>query len=60
MLITASDFYKPSIAGIGEVSSSSAIASPKVYSADGKELDGLAKGLNIVKSADGKTVKVIR
>ena len=60
MLITASDFYKPSIAGIGEVSSSSASASPKVYSADGKELDGLTKGLNIVKSADGKTVKVIR
>ena len=60
MLITASDFYKPSIAGIGEVSSSSAIASPKVYSSDGKELDGLTKGLNIVKSADGKTVKVIR
>ncbi|MBO5612345.1 MAG: hypothetical protein J5918_07085 [Prevotella sp.] len=46
--------------GIDEVSSSSAIASPKVYSSDGKELDGLAKGLNIVKSADGKTVKVIR
>ena len=60
MLITASDFYKPSIAGIGEVSSSSASVSPKVYSADGKELDGLTKGLNIVKSADGKTVKVIR
>ena len=46
--------------GIDEVSSSSAIASPKVYSSDGKELDGLTKGLNIVKSADGKTVKVIR
>ena len=60
MLITASDFYKPSIAGIGEVSSSSASVSPKVYSSDGKELDGLTKGLNIVKSADGKTVKVIR
>ena len=27
---------------------------------DGKELDGLTKGLNIVKSADGKTVKVMR
>ena len=60
MLIAASDFYKPSIAGIGEVSSSSASVSPKVYSSDGKELDGLTKGLNIVKSADGKTVKVMR
>ena len=48
------------ITGIDEVSSSSASVSPKVYSADGKELDGLTKGLNIVKSADGKTVKVIR
>jgi hypothetical protein len=60
LIFTNKDFGKPSIAGIDEVSSSSAIASPKVYSSDGKELDGLTKGLNIVKSADGKTVKVIR
>ena len=60
LIFTDKDFGKPSIAGIDEVSSSSANASPKVYSADGKELDGLTKGLNIVKSADGKTVKVIR
>ena len=46
--------------GINEVSSSSASTSSKVYSADAKELDGLAKGLNIIKSTDGKTVKVIK
>ena len=32
----------------------------KIFDIQGKELDGLTKGLNIVKSADGKTVKVIR
>ena len=46
--------------GIDEVSSSSANNALKVYSADGKELGGLTKGLNIVKSADGKTVKVVK
>ena len=60
ILITASDYRKPSITGIGKVSSSSASASSKVYSADGKQLDRLAKGLNIIKSADGKTVKVMK
>ena len=60
ILITASDYRKPSIAGIGKVSSSSASVSSKVYSADGKQLDRLEKGLNIIKSADGKTVKVMK
>ena len=32
----------------------------KIFDIQGKELDGLTKGLNIVKSADGKTMKVIR
>ena len=60
MLITASDYRKPSITGIGKVSSSSASTSSKVYSADGKQLDRPEKGLNIIKSADGKTVKVMK
>ena len=60
LIFTDKDFIKPSITGIGKVSSSSASASSKVYSADGKQLDRLAKGLNIIKSADGKTVKVMK
>jgi len=32
----------------------------KIFDIQGRKLDGLTKGLNIIKSADGKTVKVIR
>ena len=32
----------------------------KIFDIQGRKLDGLTKGLNIVKSADGKTVKVMR
>lgn len=49
----------PSATGINSVSTASAKAS-RIYDLSGRELPAMQKGLNIVKMANGKTVKVIK
>lgn len=48
-----------SATGINSVSTASAKAS-RIYDLSGRELPAMQKGLNIVKMANGKTVKVIK
>lgn len=48
-----------SATGINSVSTASAKAS-RIYDLSGRELPAMQKGLNIVKTAEGKTIKVIK
>lgn len=52
-------FESTSATGINSVSTASAKAS-RIYDLSGRELPAMQKGLNIVKMANGKTVKVIK
>lgn len=52
-------FESTSATGINSVSTASAKVS-RIYDLSGRELPAMQKGLNIVKMANGKTVKVIK
>ena len=59
MNVTAKFESSSSTTGINSVSNASAKTS-RIYDLSGRELPAMQKGLNIVKMANGKTVKVIK
>lgn len=59
MDVTAKFESSPSTTGINSVSNASAKAS-RIYDLSGRELPAMQKGLNIVKMANGETVKIIK
>ena len=59
MDVTAKFESSSSTTGINSVSTASAQTS-RIYDLSGRELPAMQKGLNIVKMANGKTVKVIK
>lgn len=59
MDVTAKFESSSSTTGINSVSNSSAKAS-RIYDLSGRELPAMQKGLNIVKMANGETVKIIK
>ena len=59
MNVTAKFESSSSTTGINSVSTASAKAS-RIYDLSGRELPAMQKGLNIVKMANGETVKIIK
>ena len=59
MNVTAKFESSSSTTGINSVSNASAQAS-RIYDLSGRELPAMQKGLNIVKMANGETVKIIK
>lgn len=59
MNVTAKFESSSSTTGINSVSTASAQAS-RIYDLSGRELPAMQKGLNIVKMANGETVKIIK
>lgn len=59
MNVTAKFESSSSTTGINSVSNASAKAS-RIYDLSGRELPAMQKGLNIVKMANGETVKIIK
>lgn len=57
--VTAKFESSPSTTGINSVSTASAQTS-RIYDLSGRELPAMQKGLNIVKMANGETVKIIK
>ena len=46
--------------GISETDSSARTISHEVYGLDGKRLNGMKRGLNIVRNSDGKVIKMVK
>ena len=59
MDVTAKFESSSSTTGINSVSTASAQTS-RIYDLSGRELPAMQKGLNIVKMANGETVKIIK
>lgn len=59
MNVTAKFESSSSTTGINSVSTASALTS-RIYDLSGRELPAMQKGLNIVKMANGETVKIIK
>lgn len=59
MDVTAKFESSSSTTGINSVSTASALTS-RIYDLSGRELPAMQKGLNIVKMANGETVKIIK
>ena len=53
-------FVSSEATGINSVSAGTASATSRVYDLSGRQLPSMQKGLNIVKTADGKSVKIVK
>lgn len=53
-------FVSSEVTGISSVSAGTASATSRVYDLSGRQLPSMQKGLNIVKTADGKSVKIVK
>ncbi len=53
-------FVSSEATGINSVSAGTTSATSRVYDLSGRQLPSMQKGLNIVKTADGKSVKVVK
>lgn len=49
-----------SVTGINTVANTSALRTSAVYSVNGMRINGLTKGINLIRTSDGRTVKVTK